>query len=334
MDTFLKKFRLTEYLAAGWVLFFVVVYAIYGQYRNTQVLADFTWRPPYLICFFLFFLRFFFPLTLLSVKKLRQVAIAFLSAVPPDWDDETLVQAIGFDQEKSILKDMLGLFRDCAPFFLFMLFYPTTEFLAQTIYGPATRDGWLIQLDWWLFRVHLTVWMERFIRPGLTDLLSMCYGMHLMVMVSVPAFLYLRDKRSLFHQAMQALMLNCIVGFILYMLVPGIGPEYTLAHLYTKNLDGGLLTQLNQAMIDNLRIPRDVFPSLHVGLSTLMLVYAWRGSKWFALGLLPFVVGNWISTIYLRYHYTVDVIAGFLLVPMVIAFVDWWNRKPGRQEPV
>ena len=29
--------------------------------------------------------------------------------------------------------------------------------------------------------------------------------------------------------------------------------------------------------------------------------------------LLPFVAGNWIATLYLRYHYLIDVLAGFVV---------------------
>src|SRR5260221_4443157 len=61
------------------------------------------------------------------------------------------------------------------------------------------------------------------------------------------------------------------------------------------------------------RAPRDVFPSLHVGLSAVVLWYAWKHGKTAFLLLLPFVAGNWISTLYLRYHYLIDVLVGFVV---------------------
>ena len=39
---------------------------------------------------------------------------------------------------------------------------------------------------------------------------------------------------------------------------------------------------------------------------------------WFWV-LLPFVLGLWVSTIYLRHHYVVDLLAGWLLAPVAVA---------------
>jgi membrane-associated phospholipid phosphatase len=47
--------------------------------------------------------------------------------------------------------------------------------------------------------------------------------------------------------------------------------------------------------------------------------------------LLPFAVGLWVSTIYLRHHYAVDLLAGWALAPVgvwVAPRVDaWWAGR-------
>jgi membrane-associated phospholipid phosphatase len=149
-------------------------------------------------------------------------------------------------------------------------------------------------------------------------------------------FVALRGPRSLFVEAIEAFVLISLVGVTLYVLVPAVGPLYTLGHLYDRDLAGGVVGQANRAFIDGTRVPRDVFPSLHVGISALLLFYAARASRPFALVLLPAVAGNWIATIYLRYHYLVDVVAGFALVPLVVAAVRAWTRRfgdPAADEP-
>jgi membrane-associated phospholipid phosphatase len=78
---------------------------------------------------------------------------------------------------------------------------------------------------------------------------------------------------------------------------------------------------------------RSAFPSLHCALALVSLVYAWRfGSaifpsrpRWFFWICLPVVVSLWISTIYLRHHWTVDCAAG-LAVGAVALFVAEWLR--------
>ena len=76
---------------------------------------------------------------------------------------------------------------------------------------------------------------------------------------------------------------------------------------------------------------RAAFPSLHTAASLAALVYAWRYVRWWAWVLVPFVLGLWASTIYLRHHYFVDLVAGWLLAPAAVWVaprVDaWWARQ-------
>jgi membrane-associated phospholipid phosphatase len=70
---------------------------------------------------------------------------------------------------------------------------------------------------------------------------------------------------------------------------------------------------------------------LHAAVSLLALFYAWRYVRFWFWVLLPFVLGLWVSTIYLRHHYVVDLFAGWLLAP-VAAWVAprldaWWARR-------
>ena len=47
-------------------------------------------------------------------------------------------------------------------------------------------------------------------------------------------------------------------------------------------------------------------------------IYAWRHARWWFWVLLPFVLGLWASTIYLRHHYFVDLVGGWLLAPVAL----------------
>jgi membrane-associated phospholipid phosphatase len=63
----------------------------------------------------------------------------------------------------------------------------------------------------------------------------------------------------------------------------------------------------------------DAFPSLHVAASAFVLMFDYHHRpRWFRIYLVPCVL-LWLSTLYLRYHYGVDVLAGF-----VLALVGLW----------
>src|SRR5208337_444080 len=71
------------------------------------------------------------------------------------------------------------------------------------------------------------------------------------------------------------------------------------------------------------RIHRDVFPSMHVAISFLVWLYALRNSRPLFWILSPRILSLWVSTIYLRYHYLVDVVAGLLLAPASFLLANW-----------
>jgi membrane-associated phospholipid phosphatase len=81
--------------------------------------------------------------------------------------------------------------------------------------------------------------------------------------------------------------------------------------------------------MDFARIRRDVFPSMHVAFSFLVWLYAYRHSRRLFWVLSPLVLSLWVSTVYLRYHYLVDCVAGFVLVPLCLYLGDYLFQRFG-----
>jgi membrane-associated phospholipid phosphatase len=109
--------------------------------------------------------------------------------------------------------------------------------------------------------------------------------------------------------------------------------------MFSVDLRGGLITNMQNSLLQMLpnHASRAAFPSLHAGVSFTSLYYAWKHCRWFFPVLLFFVTGLIASTVYLRHHYVVDLIAGAFLVPWtawVTPRLDrWWLRWTGRASP-
>ncbi|MFH1054589.1 MAG: phosphatase PAP2 family protein [Candidatus Altiarchaeota archaeon] len=73
------------------------------------------------------------------------------------------------------------------------------------------------------------------------------------------------------------------------------------------------------------------FPSVHVALSLLVLLYALKFSRKWGYALAPLIVLSWVSTVYLRRHYFIDVIAGIALAVIVYHITprmyQWWEKE-------
>lgn len=129
----------------------------------------------------------------------------------------------------------------------------------------------------------------------------------------------------------------CFVG---YILVPAAGPRYALAEAYRMPLEGTAITDFIRSFVataENLQW--DCFPSGHTAVTLVVLWYAFREERTVSCLLLPIAVLLLISTIYCRYHYVIDLIAGAALAAVSVLLADWLeylslrNREGNQSRP-
>jgi len=196
---------------------------------------------------------------------------------------------------------------------------------------PEKMDVWLQSIDRALIGTDISVYLERCIRPGLTEALSFCY------MLFFPYLLfsllwYLFDRVSLAKIFYAGLFTVYGIGFLGYSLVPAEGPYLAMAdHLHTP-LAGGILTRINSALVLAGSNRVDVFPSLHCAVSCYFLLFDWRHKRWRFYGYVVPCIGLWAATLYLRYHYLIDVIMGFLLAAVGLIVAAFYEREVKRHE--
>jgi membrane-associated phospholipid phosphatase len=221
-----------------------------------------------------------------------------------------------------------GTVRDWLPFAFFLLVYTTFHARIWVELAPDDRDAQLLAIDQKLFGTTPAVTMERWIHPALTDFLVLCYFLHLVLPPVIAALWYRRDVR-VFREFLLAILVAGTLGTVGYVAVPAVGPALAYPRLFHVELSGKIYQPIIDA-IDLARAPRDVFPSLHVAVSAIVLWYAARRGRTVFLIVLPLVVGNWISTMYLRYHYFIDVVAGWVVAASSIAASGWLLRLEAR----
>lgn len=207
------------------------------------------------------------------------------------------------------------------------LFYAAAMNLTFQAMGgaiPAIRearyDHLLHDLDLAMLGVNPNVWMQQFATPTLTELLSLCY-MFFMPLLFVNLVRYFFWHKPLLGTFYRGLFTVYGVGFIGYLLVPAAGPYLAFPEMFSVELTGGPITHFTKRMVEFGSNRVDVFPSLHCAVSAYILGFYWhyhRGHFWWLL--VP-VTGLWVSTIYLRYHYLVDVAFGFALALLAILLV-------------
>jgi membrane-associated phospholipid phosphatase len=203
---------------------------------------------------------------------------------------------------------------------VFYVFYCYKE---MSILIPALRstdaDAALAQLDFAVWGAHPTVWLERISSPFLTELLQIIYSGFIPVVLMMGVILWFQKRYDEFRYYAFLIPLGFLVSYVGYLLVPARGPRFLLQHLQTQELRGLFLYDWLRATLDRIESAHyDCFPSGH----TEMTILAWWSSRAIssnlARGMLVYTLGIIFATVYLRYHYTVDVLAGVIVAGVVI----------------
>lgn len=203
--------------------------------------------------------------------------------------------------------------------------------------NPHDIDGLLIGIDRILFFGHdPTVLLERFTRPLTTELLQIVYASFYLLPFSLCALAYRRDREGTFHTIAATIMIGFYISYIGYYLTPAIGPRFTLEPLQGLPLTGIVSFDFIRWTLDTAAgVVRDCCPSGHAMLSFLTALLARRYEKRFFVPALAWTGLLMYSTVYLRYHYMIDLIVGVILAWVVFLFVPVIERfaaaRAGRQ---
>jgi membrane-associated phospholipid phosphatase len=227
----------------------------------------------------------------------------------------------------------LSMVREMLPFLLCVLIYTN---LHDTIGFVNSNDihRTLLAVDVWLFGVEPCLWAEQFYSRERTEVFQFFYISFALVAPAVPLWLLLKRRFDDFRRAALSIVVCFYLGYALYLILPAAPPRIALAHEFKKNLGGDPFFASVVAERALSLLPTDsraAFPSLHAAVSLLALGLAWRFTRGLFFALLPLVLGLWVSTIYLRHHFVVDLLAGFLLAPAAYVLAPrldaWWLEK-------
>ena len=212
------------------------------------------------------------------------------------------------------------------------LLYVSICYREMSILIPAIRrddaDLWLAHLDYGFWHANPTVWLERIQSRPLTEFLQIVYSLFIPAVISVAVIFWLRRKYESFRYYAFLIATGFLASYIGYFIVPARGPRFILRDLQHVPLQGLWLFGLLQSTLDRLESAAyDCFPSGHTELAIL----AWWGSRQLSRPVTILYFGYALcimfSTVYLRYHYTVDILAGAFLALILILSLPALYRK-------
>ena len=189
----------------------------------------------------------------------------------------------------------------------------------QHLLVPGWKDAELLALDRVLFGGELSERLQGITHPVLTEWLMAAYVLYV-PMLPFTAWLCRRYggttamERYLLH--LVYVYLACDVGFILY---PVASQRYFGSAIYTVPLEGGYFTAAGEWMRSTLHFPGGSLPSPHCAAGAVRLAHLIINKRSFGMIFAPLLASIFPATVYLRYHYVWDGLAGITLAGLILS---------------
>jgi len=285
------------------------------------------------------FLLFLIGLNLIFFRQVSQ----WLEIVVVDCAAIAIIFTLAYWAETKKTRLFIGLHRLYA--------YPIILFVFKEIYlmvhpiHPIDYDSLFIAIDHALFGVNPTQWIMQFADPVLTEIFQTAYFSYYILFIMLGVELYRNYTIEEFDHGAFLVVYGFYLSYLGYFLLPAIGPRFTLHDFSALNtelpglfftswmrdfVNAGESISFSMANAAEL-VQRDVFPSGHTQL-TLIVVYLGHfyklKTRWIMTVLAVLLI---LGTIYLRYHYVIDLVGGALFFVLTIwsgkKIQKWWGNQ-------
>jgi len=208
------------------------------------------------------------------------------------------------------------------------------------IVNPVTFDRELHAMDLKWFGIEPAFFFDQFVTPVTTEWFAFFYyGYFFLIASHLLPIMYLGKQPLKTAQFLLGILLVTTIGQATYVLVPGFGPHVAFPEMFTRPLPSGIWWRIVTDLVNESGAQKDIFPSLHTAIPGYILLYSYHQRDHYPYRLtwhfVAFSVFNIvIATMFLRWHYFIDVVAGLLLAGFAYAVSTWlpiWERRV-RQE--
>ena len=231
--------------------------------------------------------------------------------------------------KRKISKNFFQLLQNILVFALMTFLYKETAMLNTLIFPKI--DEFLSNLDQNIFKFQPSIeFSKHFNSLFFSELFYFGYFCYYLLPLVVFGILY-----KFLPQKIEEFGFILISSFLLYyfifIIIPAEGPQFYFTFPDNYIEAQGIFGNAIKLIQKNGEAPTAAFPSSHVGISWIVIFWLYQNFRKSVKYFLPFVILLMFSTVYIKAHYFVDVVAGFISAPIVFfltfKFYKFLNHK-------
>ncbi len=261
-----------------------------------------------------------------------------------------LVLVHGLIQTHARIKPLwlIDFLRHFYPVLLYTAFFCETGSLNR-VFCSAYLDPMVARWEQGLFGCQPSVlFMQRLPWLPVSELFYASYFSYYIMIAGVGLALFLRSRQQFFHYVSVVSFLF-YVCYLIYIFLPVIGsraffhqvegyvlpPEtqqLAVTDVYPEAVQVGIGFRVMRWIYRVFEAPGAAFPSSHVAVAMCTVFFSFRYLRRIRYLHLTVAILLCLSTIYCRYHYAVDVLAGLVTAAVLIPTGNWLYLKFSKSE--
>ena len=187
--------------------------------------------------------------------------------------------------------------------------------------------------------------------PVFSELMHLGYAAYFPMIALVTLF-YFFCRYKEFDRTEFIILTAFFVYYVIFIFLPVTGPQYYYLAAGVDNIAHGIFPDVGNYfathaealtmpgysdgffyhMVENAHAagerPTAAFPSSHVGVTTILMILAWRSqNRKLFYGMLPLFILMCFATVYIQAHYVIDVLGGWVSGVVIFAVLHFLYGK-------
>jgi membrane-associated phospholipid phosphatase len=187
--------------------------------------------------------------------------------------------------------------------------------------------------------------------PVFSELMHLGYASYFPLIALISLFYFFR-RYGEFELAMFILLTAFFIYYVIFVFLPVTGPQFYYLAAGFENIAAGVFPDVDSYFASHSEMvtmpgwdkgffyhlvecaheagerPTAAFPSSHVGITTILMILAWRTrNRRLFWCMMPFFVLMCLATVYIMAHYAIDVIGGWVSAIVFYVILHFLGRK-------
>ncbi len=203
------------------------------------------------------------------------------------------------------------------PFLVLSFFYAETDYLNNVLFS-RNFDPEISGLESMIFGFQPSLRFSAVLQNRFfADLMYFGYFSYYLMAIGIPLYIYFRVNRDNGERFAFIIISSFLLYYLIFIVFPVAGPQFFFRDTPVELPQGMIFGKVIRLIQGAGEGETAAFPSSHVSICLMLLWGCFRYAGKLLPYVLPLACILMFSTVYLRAHYVVDVLAGVLFTPIL-----------------